>query len=145
MTNNINSVCGMTVALPSEHHHQHDGKEHDFCSIGCLQKFRSSPEQYLSPARQQGDDCLNKLVVPGTSVFKVKGFGEHLDFFKPDWLCQHVRVEVFIDVGRTEKVATAIMDAAHTGREGGGIVAVLSVESVYHIRTKEKCHYEVCK
>ncbi len=29
------------------------------------------------------------------------------------------------------------MEAAHTGREGDGIVVVLPVESVYHIRTKE--------
>jgi len=38
-----------------------------------------------------------------------------------------------------------VMEAAHTGLEGDGIVAVLPVETVYHIRTKEKCDYEVCK
>ena len=91
------------------------------------------------------EECLIKLNVPGISVTKVKGFGEHMDFFKPDWLCQHVRIEVFIDVEQAEKVAKEIMDAAHTGEEGDGIVAVLPVESVYHVRTKEKCHDEVCK
>ncbi len=91
------------------------------------------------------EECLEKLVVPGISVTKVKGFGEHMDFFKPDWLCQHVRIEVFIEVGRADKVATEIMDAAHTGEEGDGIVAVLPVESIYHIRTKQKCDNEVCK
>ena len=100
----------------------------------------------IRPERLEAvEECLKTLVVPGISVTKVKGFGERMNFFKPDWLCQHVRVEVFIDIGQAEKVAAEIMDAAHTGREGDGIVAVLPVESVYHIRTKEKCHYEVCK
>ena len=37
------------------------------------------------------------------------------------------------------------MDAAHTGYEGDGIVAVLPVDDVYLIRTKEKYQDEVCK
>ena len=57
MTNNIDPVCGMTVPQPSELYYQHDGKEYNFCSSECLQKFRSSPEQYLKPAGQQGNDC----------------------------------------------------------------------------------------
>jgi nitrogen regulatory protein P-II 1 len=100
----------------------------------------------IRPERLQAvEDCLKKHAVPGISVTKVKGFGEHMDFFKPDWLCQHVRIEVFIDVGRAERVSEAIMDAAYTGEEGDGIIAILPVESVYHIRTKEKCHFNVCE
>ena len=100
----------------------------------------------IRPERLQAvEDCLKKHAVPGISVTKVKGFGEHMDFFKPDWLCQHVRIEVFIDVGRAESVSEAIMDAAYTGEEGDGIIAILPVESVYHIRTKEKCHFNVCE
>lgn len=100
----------------------------------------------IRPERLEAvEESLKKLVVPGISVTKVKGFGEHMNFFKPDWLCQHVRVEVFIGVDQADETAAAIMDAAHTGEEGDGIVAVLPVESVYHIRTKEKCDDEVCK
>ena len=91
------------------------------------------------------EESLRKLNVPGVSVTKVKGFGEHANFFEKDWLCSNVRVEVFIGVGQAENVAKEIMNAAHTGIEGDGIVAVLPVESVYHIRTKEKCDYEVCE
>ena len=91
------------------------------------------------------EQCLRKLVVPGISVTKVKGYGEFTNFFSPDWLCQHIRVEVFIGVEKADEIAVAIMDAAHTGLEGDGIVAVLPVESVYHIRTKEKCQHDVCK
>lgn len=81
---------------------------------------------------------LNRLNVSGVCVTKVKGFGEHKDFFKPDWLCSHVRLEVFIDADHAETIAEAIMDVAHTGHEGDGIIAVLPVETLYHIRTKEK-------
>jgi len=100
----------------------------------------------IRPERLQAvEECLKKLAVPGISVTRVKGFGEHADFFKSDWLCRHVRVEVFIGADKADEIATAIMDAAHTGDEGDGIVAVLPVDSVYHIRTKEICQYEVCK
>jgi len=54
-------------------------------------------------------------------------------------------VEVFIGQHRAEEVARAIMEAAHTGMEGDGIVAVLPVESVYHIRTRQKCEYDACE
>lgn len=91
------------------------------------------------------EDSLKKLNVPGVSVTKVKGFGEHANFFEKDWLCRNVRVEVFTSVRQAEAIAQAIMDAAHTGLEGDGIVAILPVEAVYHIRNKEKCNYEVCK
>lgn len=100
----------------------------------------------IRPERLEAvEKCLGNLVVPGISVTKVKGYGEFINFFSPDWLCQHIRVEVFIGVEKADEIAVAIMDAAHTGLEGDGIVAVLPVESVYHIRTKEKCQHEVCK
>ncbi len=90
------------------------------------------------------EDCLKKHNVPGVSVARVKGFGEHPNFFESDWMCQNVRVEVFIGTRQVDEVARAIMDAAHTGLDGDGIVAVLPVEAIYHIRTKEKCQFEVC-
>ncbi len=57
MTNNVDPVCGMTVSQSSEHYYQYDGKEYNFCSSGCLQKFKSSPNLYLNTSRQQGNDC----------------------------------------------------------------------------------------
>ncbi len=90
------------------------------------------------------EQALQALGVPGVSVTKVKGYGEYADFYARDWMLTHARVEVFIGRDRAEKVAQAIMDAAHTGSEGDGVVAVLPVESVYHVRTKQKCHVDVC-
>jgi nitrogen regulatory protein P-II 1 len=91
------------------------------------------------------ENALKILNVPGVSVTKVKGYGEYMNFYTPDWMCSHVRVEIFIGAHRAEAVAEAIMQAAHTGFEGDGIVAVLPVEAVYHIRTREKCTYDACE
>jgi nitrogen regulatory protein P-II 1 len=88
---------------------------------------------------------LRDLAVPGISVTRVKGYGEYANFYTADWMITHARVEVFIGQHRAEEVAIAIMEAAHTGMDGDGIVAVLPVESVYHIRTRKKCEHDVCK
>ena len=99
----------------------------------------------IRPERLEAvEECLIKLNIPGASVTRVKGFGEYKNFYDPSWLGTHVRVEVFISVIQADEVARTIMDAAHTGLEGDGIVCVLPVESIYHIRTKVKCRNEVC-
>ena len=91
------------------------------------------------------EEKLRNMNVPGVSVSKVKGYGEYANFYEADWMCDHVRIEVFIGKDRAEAIAEAIVDVANTGLDGDGIVAVLPVESVYHIRRKEKCNYEVCE
>ncbi len=90
------------------------------------------------------EDRLRELSVPGVSVTKVKGYGEYSNFYEPGWLGEYARVEIFIGANKAEQIAEAIMETAHTGVDGDGIVAVLPVESIYHIRTKEKCQHDVC-
>ncbi len=46
----IDPVCGMTVSEASEHHTEHDGQHHYFCSAGCKTKFVADPDKYLKPA-----------------------------------------------------------------------------------------------
>jgi nitrogen regulatory protein P-II 1 len=90
------------------------------------------------------ENALQALHVPGVSVTKVKGYGEYTNFYAQDWMVSHVRVEVFIGQHRAQAVAETIMESAHTGMEGDGIVAISPVESVYHIRTRERCKYDTC-
>lgn len=85
-----------------------------------------------------------QLNVPGISVTPIKGYGEYENSFRPDHMAEHIQIDVFIGKSRTTEIAEAILDAAHSGSEGDGIVAVIPVESVYHIRTKQKCGDEVC-
>ena len=78
---------------------------------------------------------LQELQVPGLSVTKVKGYGEYANFFGRDWLVEHVRIEIFVVREQADEIAGAIVTTARTGGPGDGIVAVLPVEAVYHVRT----------
>ena len=82
--------------------------------------------------------------VPGMTVSRVKGYGDYADFFRKDWMVTHVRIEVFIAESHAEKIAETIMNAAHTGLEGDGLVAILPVSSIYHIRMKKRCDEDAC-
>ncbi len=90
------------------------------------------------------EDVLKELGVPGVSVSQIKGYGEYSDFYAKDWMVTGAKVEVYIDNENAEKVAQAVMDAAHTGLEGDGIVAISTVEQIFHIRTKEECTKRPC-
>ena len=79
---------------------------------------------------------LEKLNVERINVAKVKGFGEYHNFFAPNWLTTEVRVEIFTKTEEVDAVASAIMEAAHTGVPGDGVVAVLPIERLYLVRTR---------
>ena len=87
---------------------------------------------------------LRESGVPGLSVSHVKGYGDYADFFRNDWMVSHIRVEVFIAESRAEEIAETIMEAAHTGVDGDGLVAIMPVTHFYHIRTKTRCEKDVC-
>ena len=75
--------------------------------------------------------------VPGVTVSPVKGYGEHISMSK-DSLDESVRVEVFVAEKHAKPVANIIMQAAHTGMEGDGIVAILPVSEMSMIRDYSK-------
>jgi nitrogen regulatory protein P-II 1 len=80
---------------------------------------------------------LQELRVPGITVTKVKGYGEYENFFARDRMTEHARIEIFLRRERAEEVARTIVDAAHTGGAGDGIVVVLPVEAIYRIRSRQ--------
>ena len=77
---------------------------------------------------------LQEIGVRGITVIRAKGYGEHPNFFAPDWLRDQVKIEIFAERDRAEVIAAAILDAAHPGSSGGGVVAILPVEKVFSIR-----------
>jgi len=97
--------------------------------------FRKITAIVRASALEGVEHRLHELGVPGLSVTKVKGYGEYADFFARDWMVEHVRIEIFVIRERGTEIAQAIMTAARTGGPGDGIVAVLPVEAVYHVRT----------
>lgn len=78
---------------------------------------------------------LMELGVKGISVTRVIGYGEYANFLNPDWLVTHARIEIFTSKARADEIVAAIMETAHVGLPGDGIIAVLPVEKLFRIRT----------
>ena len=76
--------------------------------------------------------------VRGLTVIKVKGYGKHANFFTRDWLSEEAKIEIVAEDAKVEAIVNAIIDAAHTGDLGDGIVTVLPVEKFYRIRTRSE-------
>ena len=81
---------------------------------------------------------LQAMGVRGISVTKVKGYGEYTDFYSRDWMVSHTRIEIFTTETMADVIACSIMEVAHVGMEGDGIVAVLPVEKLYRIRSRSE-------
>jgi len=54
----LDPVCGMTVKLPSTHHHEHDGTTYHFCCAGCRTRFIADPAQYLHPRQDEAPQAV---------------------------------------------------------------------------------------
>ncbi len=81
------------------------------------------------------EERLKAAGVPGMSCTHVRGYGEYADFYSSDWQVIHARVEIFVDEAKAREIVDIFLEEAHTGVAGDGIVAVLPVEHLYHIRT----------
>jgi nitrogen regulatory protein P-II 1 len=81
---------------------------------------------------------LKKIGVRGLTVTRVKGYGEEKAIWAQDWLGEHARIEIFADKIKADAIAAAIMEVAHTGAQGDGIVCILPVEKIFRIRTKSE-------
>ncbi len=84
------------------------------------------------------ESVLQAMGVHGISVTRVKGYGEYADFYSSDWMVSHSRIEIFTNEAQADPIAQAIMNSAHVGTEGDGIVAILPVEKLYRIRTRSE-------
>jgi len=87
-------------------------------------------------ALEQVEAQLRKLGIKGVTVFPVKGYGEYANLSKADWMVNNARIEIFACAARVDTIVTTILDAAHSGSPGDGLVAVMPVEKLYRIRTK---------
>lgn len=85
---------------------------------------------------EQVEQRLKQMLVKGLSVSHIKGYGEYHNFFTHDWQMRNARIEIFAEKSRAEQIARAIIETAHTGGKGDGIVVILPVERVFRIRTK---------
>lgn len=91
---------------------------------------------------EEVESKLQKLGVERFNVSKVKGYGEYHNFFARDWMVEEVRVEIFTRKDEVETITTAILEAAHTGLPGDGVVAVIPIEKFFLIRTRSEATLE---
>ncbi len=82
------------------------------------------------------EEKLQEIGVRGLTVIRGKGYGAYANFFTRDWLVDQVKLEIYVEQDRADSVAQAILDAAHTGSPGDGIVAILPVDRVFSVRTR---------
>ena len=82
------------------------------------------------------EERLKKIGIKGLTVTRVKGYGESKSIWAQDWLGTYARIEIFTEKTKADEIASAIMEVAHTGGPGDGIICILPVEKIYRIRTK---------
>ncbi|MHB9118276.1 MAG: P-II family nitrogen regulator [Burkholderiales bacterium] len=99
--------------------------ETDFCKVTAIIR---------SEVLEKVERRLQEHGVTGITVTNVKGYGEYTNFFNREGMTAHARIEIFASAKRAEDIALSIVDAAHSGMVGDGIVAVLPVNKVYRIR-----------
>lgn len=87
---------------------------------------------------QEVEKRLERMRVERINVSKVKGFGEYHNFLAPNWLTDEVRIEVFTKKEEAEEIVATIIDAAHTGIAGDGVVAIVPIEKLYLVRTRSE-------
>jgi nitrogen regulatory protein P-II 1 len=84
------------------------------------------------------EKTLQAIGVERVDVSKVRGYGEYRNFYARDWMIDEVKLDIFTRTDEVESITTAIMDGAHTGEPGDGIVAVVPIEKFYLIRTRSE-------
>ncbi|MEM5389941.1 P-II family nitrogen regulator [Paraburkholderia phymatum] len=81
---------------------------------------------------------LAAIHVRGITATHVRGFGTHPNLFANDWTTEHTKIEIFARAEDVDALVTTIMDIAHVGAVGDGVVAVLPVEKFFRIRSKSE-------
>jgi len=82
------------------------------------------------------EEQLRQIGVRGITVSPVKGYGEYANLCKNDWLVNNARIEIYAEASTVDAIVAALLESAHSGTEGDGLVAVMPVEKLYRIRTK---------
>lgn len=78
---------------------------------------------------------LLRAGVQGITVTNSKGYGDHPNFFARNAMTEGVRIEIYTAADRADAIVKTIIDAAHTGEPGDGLVAVLPVERTFSVTT----------
>lgn len=90
------------------------------------------------------EERLRQHGVKGISVSLVRGYGEYANLYRTDRMVGNAKIEIFTAQANVDEVVAVIMETAHQGIAGDGLVAVLPVEKLYRIRTKAEIELDEC-
>jgi len=91
------------------------------------------------------EQALVTIGVSGVSITQIRGYGEYHDYYQPDMMSCHARIEIFCRAAKADAIVQTIMDTAHNGQPEDGIIAVLPVDHLYRIRTKSEYDADAAK
>ena len=72
------------------------------------------------------------------SITKVKGFERRGQSFMESDLVDHLKIEIFAQEDRVERIKEIIVNVTHTGLPGDGVFAIIPVEEFIKIRETKK-------
>ncbi len=90
-------------------------------------------------ALEAAEKRLHGIGVRGITVIKAKGFGERSlphDILGRPLMSDQTKIEIYAPGDQAERIAAAVIDAAHAVSLGDGIVAILPVQRVFSVRTR---------
>jgi nitrogen regulatory protein P-II 1 len=76
------------------------------------------------------EKALSENAIPGITVSKVKGYGDHMNFYSEDLLETHGRIEVFCAEDIVDTVTNTIKQAVGAVDSSKGFIAILPVEKM---------------
>jgi nitrogen regulatory protein PII len=83
-------------------------------------------------------DEINKLNVPGITISQVLGFGDYLNEYSPQGLCDSLKVEIYTSSEQADGIASALSKMATNMTEGGGVVAIEPVTKLLNVKKIER-------
>jgi nitrogen regulatory protein P-II 1 len=84
------------------------------------------------------ESALQEIGVPGITVTYIKGYGDYANYFQSPPLVKHARIEIFADEEKVDSIINTIMQSAHTGLKGDGLITIIPVEHLYRIATQSE-------
>lgn len=79
---------------------------------------------------------LGDIGFKGMTLSEVKGIGEQVEVFRP--YAVHKKIEMIVPDEKVDAVTNVILDYAHTGLAGDGLISVCPADYMIKIRTREK-------
>ena len=84
------------------------------------------------------EQALIGIGVPGMTVSTTHGFGEYRNYYAKDAMSDCVRVEIFTEADKADEIVRTMARTVHQGLSSDGMIAVLPVECLLHIREFEE-------